>query len=209
MTFNVSTDNDMNNANNNCSPGDIILISNGTYGVAPNPGKDGTSTKRITYIGNLTTPMSVSVLPPWNNTLPRAKWWYVTWKGMHMRGSLYLEGDVNHYGDPNGWLRGDSLCWCDLQGGSGMGAAGNCVMTNNTIGYNTPNASFSVSSPYLGMYSPNPTGNIITDNNILLHSQDDFDNLCDFITTDFTAPTEGTVLRRNHIVAITTGTSCS
>ena len=50
-------------ANSRVAPGDVVIISNGTYAQFPLPAVAGTAGARISYVGNLASPSSVVVTP--------------------------------------------------------------------------------------------------------------------------------------------------
>jgi hypothetical protein len=58
-TWTVTPTDSLTDALNGASPGDIVLLGNGTYSLHLHPTNSGTSGSRITYVGNLSSPGSV------------------------------------------------------------------------------------------------------------------------------------------------------
>jgi len=100
-------------ANGRVTPGDVVLVANGTYSQYPAPGVSGTASQRITYIGDLANPAAVQVSGNYN--LQKS---YVTVKGFGLTSGIFVTGSV-----------GDSVAWCQAGGdASRLQRSDDCVM---------------------------------------------------------------------------------
>jgi hypothetical protein len=111
-------------ANATLVAGDVVRISPGTYPDVIQPTANGTSANRITYVGNLANPSSVSVSSIQTNGMD-----YISVKGVQATNDIGL--NANSSGNS---ADRDSLVSCVGLAGLGIGGAWYCVVANCTIG---------------------------------------------------------------------------
>ncbi len=103
--------------------GDACIIMAGTYTDPIQPSANGTPAARISYIGSLTSPSTVSVGPLYID-----KAW-VTVKGVRVTGATEL-----YYTSESAKAMYDSVAWCVLSSSVNFEGAKYCMVARNTIG---------------------------------------------------------------------------
>ena len=107
----------LSKANSTVAPGDVVIIANGTYSGYPAPARSGTSTQRITYVGSLSSPGSVTITGNSNFSAS-----YVTLKGLNLLNAFTITG--TH----------DSLAYCSVGGDRAtISVASDCVVARCSI----------------------------------------------------------------------------
>ena len=103
-------------ANSTLRAGDVCFLANGSYGDEINPSASGTSTNRLSYVGNLASPGAVVV-----GGLSLSTSW-ISVKGVKANGGLTINTPAQY----------DSVAWSVLDGWLGMYAAKHCMVAHNT-----------------------------------------------------------------------------
>jgi hypothetical protein len=114
----------INKANTALRAGDVVIIGNGTYTQQINPTTNGTSSGRITYVGNLASPTSVQVS---GVDLSKA---YITVKGISTGSG---GGLVLGYLNESAKAFRDSVAFCYFRGSVAFRGAKNCMVARNTF----------------------------------------------------------------------------
>src|SRR5262245_19681645 len=98
-------------ANARAKPGDVVMVADGNYTKYPNPTVSGSTTGRITYIGDLANPYNVNVIGVSSVVKD-----YVTLKGFHFQTGITITGTR------------DSVAWCRSSNGGRMQRCFDSVM---------------------------------------------------------------------------------
>lgn len=111
-------------ASNTLVAGDVVRIAPGTYSETLQPVSSGTSTNRITYLGDLANPAAVTV-----NAIRFLGQDYVSVKGIRSTGNLEITASTSGNSADR-----DSIVNCVIEGGFGLNGAWYCVIANCAIG---------------------------------------------------------------------------
>lgn len=111
-------------ANSTMVAGDVVRIDPGTYADAISPANNGTSTARITYMGNIAVPSGVVA-----SAIDLSGDDYISIKGLTVTGDISIEANASG----NASLR-DSVLYCVGQRALYASGAWYCVVANCRIG---------------------------------------------------------------------------
>lgn len=164
--FQVASDSAMTYANNNAdTPGDTVLVADGTYTVAPMPKwSSGTEADPIVYIGDPDTLTDVVVPSPsasalWSINRPWPSW--VKWTGFYFNTPFYVSPNQKNLnnrdaGLAEGVITGDSLTFNLFEDGLYMGGFTQLAVEDCQVGTGGTNAEFQIKGDfayYIEVYS--------------------------------------------------------
>lgn len=116
--------------------GDQVRISPGTYSETLTPQSNGTSSNRITYMGDLANPSGVAV-----SGLRFSGQDYVSIKGMQFASEILIQAATSGNSSDR-----DSLLYCKGLSGISLAGATWCVVANCSIGQGGPNDKLNISN---------------------------------------------------------------